>query len=92
MENRSKAVLAALSGAVVGAGVALLLAPASGKETRAKIGNKLIDAKDAIADKSKEARDKISDKYNDTKDALADKGIETLKSGEKKLKKMKSHS
>lgn len=89
MENNSKAVLAALTGAVVGAGVALLLAPASGRETREKIANKLIDAKDAIADKGREARDKISDKYNDTKVALADKGIETLKNGEKKLKKMK---
>ena len=85
MENNSKVVLAALTGAVVGAGVALLLAPASGKETRKRIGNKLVDVKDAIVDKSIETRDRISDKYNHTKDALADRGIE-------KLEKIKSHS
>ena len=34
MGDTSKIIAAALAGAVVGAGVALLLAPASGKETR----------------------------------------------------------
>lgn len=85
MENNSKVFLAALTGAVIGAGVALLLSPASGKETRKRIGNKLVDVKDAIVDKSKEARDKVIDKYNHTKDALADKGTE-------ELEKIKSHS
>ncbi|WP_299205831.1 YtxH domain-containing protein [Brumimicrobium sp.] len=54
MGDTSKIIAAALAGAVVGAGVALLLAPASGKETREKIADKLGDAKDAISDKGEE--------------------------------------
>ncbi|HLW29436.1 MAG TPA: YtxH domain-containing protein [Brumimicrobium sp.] len=54
MEDTSKVIIAALAGAVIGAGVALLLAPASGKETREKIADKLGDAKDAIKDKGEE--------------------------------------
>ncbi|HZH87169.1 MAG TPA: YtxH domain-containing protein [Brumimicrobium sp.] len=51
MEDTSKIIVAALAGAVIGAGVALLFAPASGKETRGKIADKFGEAKDAIADK-----------------------------------------
>ena len=90
MGDNSKVLLAALTGAVVGAGVALLLAPASGKETRAKIGGKFNDVKDAIVDKGKETRDKISSKYQGVKEALADNGEEKLKKAKKKLKKAKS--
>ncbi len=78
MKNNSKVVLAAFTGAVVGAGVALLFAPASGKETREKIGDKLSDAKDALASKGKRARDRVSEKYNETKDNLANKGQDAL--------------
>lgn len=40
--------LAALGGAVVGAGVALLLAPASGHDARARIAGVASDARDAV--------------------------------------------
>jgi gas vesicle protein len=57
-ENNSNQVgglLAAFAlGAVVGAGVALLYAPGSGKETRER-----------IADKGRELKDKVSDAMND---------------------------
>ena len=59
MEDTSKVIIAALAGAVIGAGVALLLAPASGKETREKIADKLGDAKDAIKDKGEELLKKV---------------------------------
>lgn len=59
MENNSKVFLAALTGAVIGAGIALLLAPANGKETREKLADKLGDAKEAIKEKGKEAIEKV---------------------------------
>jgi len=50
MNNTSKILVAALSGAALGAVAALLLAPASGKETREVLKDKLADAKDSIDD------------------------------------------
>ena len=50
MENSTKIMIAALAGATVGAVTALLFAPASAKETRAKIHEKYDSAKDAIGD------------------------------------------
>ena len=57
MEDNSKVFLAALAGAAVGAGIVLLFAPRSGKETRQKIADKLNDTKEdaeALAQKAKE--------------------------------------
>jgi gas vesicle protein len=48
MNDTSKVLLAALGGAAVGAGIALLFAPASGKETRDRIKNRVTDAKDGL--------------------------------------------
>lgn len=48
MNDSAKVLLAALGGAAVGAGVALLFAPASGKETRDRIKNRVSDAKDGL--------------------------------------------
>ena len=59
MGNNSKIFLAALTGAVVGAGIALLIAPASGEDTREKIGDKFNDAKDALVNKGQEALEKL---------------------------------
>jgi len=50
-----------ISGAAIGAGLALLFAPQSGKETREKIK----DSADAI-------KDKIADLVDDTKDFIAE--------------------
>jgi len=50
MENSTKIMIAALAGATVGAVTALLFAPASGKETRAKIKEKYDSAKDTLGD------------------------------------------
>jgi gas vesicle protein len=50
MSDTSKIIIAALAGAAVGAVAALLLAPASGKETREKLKEKFGEAKDKISD------------------------------------------
>ncbi|PKR80011.1 hypothetical protein CW751_12365 [Brumimicrobium salinarum] len=68
MNDTSKVVLAALAGATVGAGVALLFAPQSGKETRGMISDKVGDAKDATINA-----------LGNAKDAIVDKGDELLK-------------
>ena len=54
-------------GAVFGAGLALLLAPASGKETR-----------EAIARKTRELKGKVVDTYEDTKEMISEKKAELL--------------
>ncbi len=59
MGDNSKIIFAALTGAVVGAGVALLLAPASGKETREKISDKLNETKNKLADKGRDVLEKM---------------------------------
>jgi len=48
--------LAFVAGAALGAGIALLLAPKSGKEVRDKIGNVTGDAVQKLKDSAKEAR------------------------------------
>lgn len=58
MSDTSKVLLAALAGAVVGAGIALLLAPASGEETRKKVSKKIQDLKDSLEKKEETNDDK----------------------------------
>lgn len=65
MSDTSKVVIAALAGAAVGAVAALLLAPASGKETREKLKNKF-----------SEAKDKMGDMFNKAAEASTKKGKE----------------
>lgn len=74
MNENSKIILAALGGAVIGAGLALLFAPASGKETRENISDELEDAKDKVKESVKDAMDKM----NELKEDLIAKGKETL--------------
>lgn len=59
MGDTSKIFLAALTGVVVGVGVALLLAPDSGEDTRERIGDKFNEVKDALAEKGQEALEKL---------------------------------
>lgn len=69
MDNSGKTFLAALTGAAIGAGIALLFAPASGKETREKIADKMNDAKDNLTEKGKDALDKVKRKTKKIADA-----------------------
>lgn len=62
MSDSSKIIIAALAGAAVGAVAALLLAPASGKETRDKLKNKFSEAKDKMGDMFTKAAESSSKK------------------------------
>lgn len=70
MNDNSKIVLAALGGAVIGAGLALLFAPASGKETREKIAKKAEEAKDAVAESIKSIGSKATEAFEKGKEAV----------------------
>ncbi|MSM41152.1 MAG: YtxH domain-containing protein [Geobacter sp.] len=65
--------LSFLAGAAVGAGVALLVAPKSGKEIRAKITGLTEDAVDKIKEYVSEAQDKIKTTLEDGKEILQEK-------------------
>lgn len=65
--------LSFLAGAAVGAGVALLVAPKSGKEIREKITDLTEDAVDKIKEYVSEAQDKIKTTLEDGKEILQEK-------------------
>ncbi len=62
-----------LLGGIVGAGLALLLAPQSGKETRAKIKETAEDVKEKAESYIKEAKQKISSTLDKAKETLEEK-------------------
>jgi len=85
--------LAALGGAVVGAGAALLLAPQSGEETRTLIRDKATktgsDLQEMAHEKSTQLRSKLSS-YREDVDSALQKGQELLTQGKQKLSEMTS--
>jgi gas vesicle protein len=69
-DNRTDALTAFLLGAVVGAGVALLLAPQSGEETRKRIGSAARKIGDDLDDKMQTAREDLKHRAGDLKAAI----------------------
>ncbi|MEP7028868.1 MAG: YtxH domain-containing protein [Candidatus Eisenbacteria bacterium] len=69
-ENRTDSLMAFLLGAALGAGVALLLAPASGDETRRKLSDRARSLGDEIDDKIKTAKDEVKHRAGDVKAAV----------------------
>src|SRR5689334_11086112 len=59
-----------LIGLAVGAGIALLLAPQSGEETRAEIARRARDARDRARDFADDVQDQVSEKFNDARDSV----------------------
>lgn len=77
MTNTSKIMLAFLAGGAIGAGVALLTAPASGEETRRKMKESLDEAKNRLTEKATELQRTFTEKKDGLKAAYA-AGKETL--------------
>jgi gas vesicle protein len=72
-DDRSIDVLVAFGvGLVAGAAAALLLAPASGEETRKRIGEGAREAGDKIRDRSAELGDKIRTQSRDVSERLVE--------------------
>jgi gas vesicle protein len=58
--NRAAVLISFLVGGIVGAGMALLFAPQSGKRTRGKIADLAEDARDYASDYANKLKKKIS--------------------------------
>jgi gas vesicle protein len=71
--NASTVFLSFLAGAAVGAGLALLVAPKTGKELREKISGLTDDAVSKIKDYASEAQSKITATIEDGKELYKDK-------------------
>jgi gas vesicle protein len=69
--------LAFILGAVSGAAVALLYAPASGRETREYLGDKAAEARARAAEAAARSREALNDAATKGRDAL-NQGRETL--------------
>ena len=70
-----------VAGAAVGAAVALLYAPQSGKKTRELIGRRAGEGKDYLVDRSKELREQAEDYVEKGKDLVSqqlDRGKELV--------------
>ena len=65
--------VAFLVGGLVGAGIALLTAPQSGRETREKIKDLAGEAKDKIRSVADDAKAKMQDTYRHTRDMVGDR-------------------
>jgi gas vesicle protein len=71
-----------LTGAAVGAAVALLYAPQSGERTRRQLGRKLSDGRDVLADSADDVLDRGRELYEKGR-KLADEAAEMFESGRK---------
>jgi gas vesicle protein len=69
-DNRTDALMAFLLGAAVGAGVALLLAPASGEEMRRKLSDSARRLGEDLDDKVKGAKEDLKSRAGDLKAAV----------------------
>jgi gas vesicle protein len=69
-DNRTDALMAFLLGAAVGAGVALLLAPASGEETRRRLSDGARKLGDGLDEKLQGVKDEVKTRAGDVKVAI----------------------
>lgn len=69
-DQRMDSLLAFLFGAAVGAGVALLVAPASGEETRKKLSETALRAGHGVADRLTATKDELAHRADDVRTAV----------------------
>ncbi len=85
-KNSTAPVLAGLLiGGLAGAGAALLLAPQSGKETRAQIQQKTIELRDRTAETVDEAMTQVKSKTHQIKADVREKAEELQQQGQEVL-------
>ena len=71
-----------LAGAAIGAAIALLYAPASGEETRAKLLDKANEGRDLLGERGRDLMDRGRELYSKGK-TMADDAAEMLERGRK---------
>jgi gas vesicle protein len=69
-DNRTDALMAFLFGAAVGAGVALLMAPSTGEETRKKLTDAARRLSDDAQDKLSSVKDEVRSRAGDVRTAI----------------------
>jgi gas vesicle protein len=62
-----------LLGAIVGAGLALLLAPATGTDTRRRVGDTVKKLGSAARDRIQEGKEQIRDRFQEGKEQIRDR-------------------
>ena len=104
VERRASGVVAFLCGALVGAGVALLLAPKSGRETQADLregarrlregtGERLTDLRETLGERYDRTRDQVETRVDDFCRNVADrqqKAGEAIKAGKDAARQARS--
>lgn len=101
--NTGETILALLTGAIVGAGVGILYAPAKGSETRKKIGDEANKAGDYIresvehtatnlSDQAQKARASFEKKLAATLEGTSEKADDILLAMEKKLEDLRKEN
>jgi gas vesicle protein len=88
-DNRSDALVAFLVGAAIGAGVALLLAPASGEETRKKLGEGAKKLGDELDDRVRTAREDLKGRAGELKTAAINAGRDAIGAGREAVARMR---
>lgn len=73
IEQRSGSTVSFLWGALLGAGVALLLAPQSGEESRRHLANRARRVKDAAQERAEELTDRVVDRYEYARQSVEDR-------------------
>jgi len=81
-EDSTNNVVWFVAGAAVGAAIALLFAPQSGKETRKLIGKKADEGREALAEQGRAAMDKTRELYEKGR-KVADDAAEMFERGRK---------
>ncbi len=101
--NTGETLLALLTGAIIGAGVGILYAPAKGSETRKRIGDEAQKAGERLKEgveetatklskKAQEARSSFEEKLSDTLEGASDKADDILLALERKLEGLRKEN
>jgi len=81
-DNRDNAALFGfLLGAAVGAGVALLMAPTSGEETRRRLGESAWRLKSTAGHRLSDLKDSAGNRLSDLKDKIVERGKDAIHAG-----------
>lgn len=73
VERRGSNIVAFIAGALMGAGVALLLAPKSGRETQADLREGARRFSEGAGEKLTDLRDTLEDRYGQTREGLGER-------------------
>ena len=71
MENNQNLIAGLLSGAAIGLTIGVLYAPEKGSETRKRIREKAVDAKDSVINQANEVKGRVISKTQDIQNQLA---------------------